>query len=98
MTNSKIEKIKVDIAKTKTKLSELSSKLREQEKALKLATDEAILAMFKDETVSDDELKAIRRQGFGESETPAETVVVSAATNKIEIKKEEPQNAFETDN
>jgi hypothetical protein len=95
MTNNKIDKIKADIAKTKTKLSDLSSKLREQEKALKMAMDEAILAMFKDETISDEELRAIRRQGFGESETTAEMDVLPGI-DQTENEKEEPKNAFET--
>jgi hypothetical protein len=96
MTNPKIEKIKADIAKTKAKLAEYQAKLREQEKALKQAADEAILAMFKDETISDEQLKAIRRQGFGGSETKNEPTAIMAVS-KSEIQKEEAHYATETD-
>jgi hypothetical protein len=96
MTNPKIEKIKADIAKTKAKLAEYQAKLREQEKALKQAEDEAILAMFKDETISDEQLKAVRRQGFGESGTKNEPAAITAVS-KSENKKEETRYATETD-
>jgi hypothetical protein len=88
MTNAKIEKIKSDIAKTKGKVAEYNAKLREQEKALKQAADEAILAMFRDETVSDEQLRSVRRLGFGENETkPA-----AAAVSETRKPDKEPEN------
>jgi len=92
MQNNKIERIKADIAKTKGKLTENQTKLRDLEKALKQATDEAILAMFKDETISDEQLRAVRRQGFGENQDSAIT-----AESKSENYKEEAHYASETD-
>jgi Holliday junction resolvasome RuvABC DNA-binding subunit len=88
MTNAKIEKIRSDIAKTKGKVAEYNAKLREQEKALKQATDEAVLAMFRDENVSDEQLRAVRRLGFGEDEAKPAAAVVSE-TRKPD---KEPEN------
>jgi hypothetical protein len=96
MQNGKIEKAKADIAKTKAKLAECQAKLREQEKALKQATDEAILAMFKDESISDEQLKAVRRRGFGENESNG--LPAAAAVGRPENQKEDTRYATETGN
>jgi hypothetical protein len=96
MTNAKIEKIKGDIARTKSKIAEYSAKLREQEKSLKFAENETILAMFRDENVSDEQLKAVRRAGFADTEPKTEPVKVSEtnATAVTPEKKEDTRNAI----
>ena len=59
ITNPKIEKAKVEIAKTKAKIAEIQTKLRGQERHLKDLEDLEIVARFRKEIFSDNDYAAI---------------------------------------
>ena len=61
ITNPKIERKKTDITKTEAKLAEVKGKLREQKQELiKLENDE-IVAMFRNEILTEDDFAALMR-------------------------------------
>ncbi len=61
VTNAKIEKKKADIARTRDKLAAVRAKLREQKHELiKLENDE-IVAMFRNEVITEDDFAALMR-------------------------------------
>lgn len=59
MSNPKIEKVKADIEKTKSKIAALQSKLREQEREKIRLENEDIIALVRSERLSDAELNAL---------------------------------------
>ena len=59
ITNPKIEKQKSEIEKTKEKLGEVTAKLREQEKQLRNLEDLEIVAQFRKERMSDENLEIL---------------------------------------
>lgn len=59
MQDSKIEKVKADIDKTKAKLSEYQAKLRELEREKIRLENEQIVALVRNEKISDAELNAL---------------------------------------
>ena len=79
MTNPRIEKVKLDIGKTKTKISEYQSKLRVLERQKIDLENEEIIARVRSEKISDAELAtlmaSLRREEpdavSGESAVPA---------------------------
>jgi hypothetical protein len=76
VTNHKIEKKKSDIAKTETRLAEVKAKLREQKQELIDLENEEIVAMFRKEVITEDDLKALMRsrqesESDGEDDYPA---------------------------
>ena len=79
MTNPRIEKVMLDIGKTKTKISEYQSKLRVLERQKIDLENEEIIARVRSEKISDAELAALmaslRREESdavsGKSEVPA---------------------------
>ena len=56
ITNQKIEKQRAEIDKTKAKIAEFTAKLREQEKELRKQEDLEIVAQFRKERMSDENL------------------------------------------
>jgi hypothetical protein len=61
VTNPKIEKKKTDISRTRDKLAAVRAKLREQKHELiKLENDE-IVAMFRNEVITEDDFSALMR-------------------------------------
>jgi hypothetical protein len=87
ITNPKIERKKTDIARTETKLAEVRAKLREQKHELiKLENDE-IVAMFRNEVITEDDFSALmssrREAGIDDGdESPDERI--SAKKDKEE--------------
>jgi hypothetical protein len=60
LTNPKIEKQRAEIGKTKAKITELKARLREQEKQLRALEDTEIVALYRSERMSDQDLKTLR--------------------------------------
>jgi len=61
VTNPKIERKKSDIARTEANLAGVKAKLREQKlELIKLENDE-IVAMFRNEVITEDDFRALRR-------------------------------------
>lgn len=91
ITNLKIEKQRVEIDKTKAKIAEFTARLREQEKELRKQEDLEIVAQFRKERMSDENLdilaSSVPHRQTKTALPPADTEVSS---NSI---KEEPQNA-----
>jgi hypothetical protein len=91
ITNPKIEKQKSEIEKTKEKLGEVTAKLREQEKHLRNLEDLEIVAQFRKERMSDENLEILAsdvpRRPPKAAPLPADTEVSS------EPKKEDALNA-----
>ncbi|GHU45721.1 hypothetical protein FACS1894120_1090 [Clostridia bacterium] len=90
ITNERIEKQAVEIEKTRKRIAELTVKLREQIRYKIKLEDLAIVAMFRDDTFSDDELKELmserqrRREQAAALEQPPElTDAMSMATAKM---------------
>ena len=54
ISNAKIEKLKADIIKSKTKIAEYQAKLKEQEKLLVTLEDLEIVARFRSQTGNED--------------------------------------------
>ena len=91
ITNHKIEKQREETEKTKRKIADLTSKLREQEKHLRNLEDLEIVAQFRKERMSDENLKALASDV---SSRPPKTVLPFADTEvSSEYIKEEPQYA-----
>ena len=63
MTNPKIEKVTAHIVKTKATIAEYQAKLKELERQKIQLENEEIVAMFRRENFSEDELKALLRSG-----------------------------------
>ncbi|MDR1059623.1 MAG: DUF4315 family protein [Clostridiales bacterium] len=76
MHNPKIEKAAAEIEKTKAKIAELAARLREQERAKTRLENEQIVAIVREERISDAELSslmgALRRARPPEAEAPAQ--------------------------
>ena len=61
VTNPKIERKKKDISRTEANLAEVKAKLREQKlELIKLENDE-IVAMFRNEVITEDDFRVLRR-------------------------------------
>jgi len=87
ITNPRIEKQRAEIEKTKVKFDEIQAKLREQEKHLRDLEDLEIVAQFRKERMSDENLGKLRSNKPKTPLPPADTEVSS---NPI---KEESRNA-----
>jgi hypothetical protein len=61
VTNPKIERKKADIAKTMEKLANVKARLREQKQDLLDLENEEIVAMFRKEIITEDDLKSLMR-------------------------------------
>ncbi|MDR1705662.1 MAG: DUF4315 family protein [Clostridiales bacterium] len=61
VTNPKIEKKKADIARTETRLLDVKARLREQKQDLVDLENEEIVAMFRKEVITEDDLKSLMR-------------------------------------
>jgi hypothetical protein len=59
ITNPRIESKTADIAKTKAKIAVLQTKMREQEKQLRALEDTEIVAKFRNERLSDNDLNTL---------------------------------------
>jgi hypothetical protein len=69
MTNPKIERVKEDIAKTKARISEYTSKLRELERHKTDLENLEIIALFRREKLSEDEFSALLNSQRKEKES-----------------------------
>jgi septal ring factor EnvC (AmiA/AmiB activator) len=85
ITNTKIEKQRAEIDKTKAKISEFTAKLREQEKELRKLEDLEIVAQFRKERMSDENLGALRT-----NKAPSPPADSDVSSNPI---KEDTRNA-----
>ena len=65
MTNPKIEKINNAIEKTRAKLSTYSTRLRELEKQKTILEDAEIIARFRNERLTEDDLNTLIKQKSG---------------------------------
>ena len=70
MINSRIDKVCTEITKTKAKMAECQAKLRELEKQKISLENEEIVAMFRREIVSEDELYSLLRSQRKENTKP----------------------------
>jgi hypothetical protein len=70
ITNAKIERKKTEIAKTETRLADIKTKLREQRQELTDLENEEIIAMFRREIITEDDLKALRSRQEDKEERP----------------------------
>ncbi len=61
VTNARIERKKSDIAKTEIRLAEVKARLREQKQDLIDLENEEIVAMFRKEVITEDDLKSLMR-------------------------------------
>jgi hypothetical protein len=59
ITNTKIQKVKRDIEKTKGKIAELQTKQQEQEELLRHYDDLEIVAQFRSKYVGDEDLASV---------------------------------------
>jgi septal ring factor EnvC (AmiA/AmiB activator) len=79
ITNPKIEKQREEIGRTKDKISELQTKLRDQEKHLRNLEDQEIIAKFRKERMNDENLGAfasdVPRRAPKTAAPPADTEV-----------------------
>jgi hypothetical protein len=64
ITNTRIEKQREEINRTKAKIAEFQAKLREQEKHLRNLEDLEIVAQFRSERMSDKHLDTLRPKKF----------------------------------
>ena len=87
ITNPRIEKQRAEIEKTKAKFGELQAKLREQEKHLRDLEDLEIVAQFRKERMSDENLSKLRPN---KQQTPLPPADTGVSSNSI---KEESRNA-----
>ena len=78
MTNPKIEKVNSEIAKIKAKLSAYSAKLRELERQKTVLEDAEIIARFRSERLTEDDLNTLIRQKSGRAALQPDTEVCSA--------------------
>ena len=78
MTNPKIERAKEDIVKTKAKISEYTSKLRELERYKVDLENLEIIALYRKENFNEDEFAALLRSQRN-AETPVEEVTWPAS-------------------
>ena len=70
ITNPKIERKKADITRTETKLAEIRARLRQQKEELTKLEDDEIVAMFRSEVITEDDLAVLknsRRENAEES-------------------------------
>ena len=91
LTNPKIEKQKTEIGKTKAKIAEFQAKLREQEKVLRNLEDLEIVAMFRNERLSDEHLATLKEDVKDRPKKPHEPPADTEVSSNLI--KEEPQNA-----
>jgi hypothetical protein len=75
ITNPKIKRKKADIARTEAQLAEVKAKLRNQKQDLIRLENEEIVAMFRKEVITEDDLKTLMRsrqenENDGEGDTP----------------------------
>lgn len=88
ITNPRIEKKKTDIARTEVKFMEVKAKLREQRQELIALENEEIVAMFRKEVITEDDLKALMRsrqeiESDDEDDLPNENSEMSQREEKI---------------
>ena len=93
MTNPKIDKVNLEIEKTKAKISEFQTKLRALERQKTDLEDAQIVALVRSERISDAELTALMAslRSNGKDAAPAEAKPIST-------RQEEPRNANQEDN
>lgn len=72
ITNPKIERKKADIARTETKLAEVRVRLRQQKDELIKLEDEEIVALFRNEIITEDDFAALLRSRRESAEEPAD--------------------------
>lgn len=72
ITNPKIERKKADIARTETKLAEVRVRLRQQKDELIKLEDEEIVALFRNEIITEDDFAALLRSRCESAEEPAD--------------------------
>jgi hypothetical protein len=94
ITNARIEKKKSDITKTETRLAEVKAKLRNQKQDLIDLENEEIVAMFRKEVITEDDLKALMRSRQ-EIENDVEDDSPDERTLNAQEKKEESNNALQ---
>jgi hypothetical protein len=92
VTNPKIEKKKADITRTQAKLAEVRAKLREQKHELIRLENDEIVAMFRNEIITEDDFAALMR-ARREAELEDEDLML-AETTETQNKREEKQDAF----
>lgn len=82
MTNPKIEKVDASIAKTKAKIAEYQAKLRDLERQRTVLEDAEIVARFRSENLTDDDIAELvrMRQNNNSAGTP------------VQIKEEKPED------
>jgi len=72
ITNPKIEKKKLDIAKTEETITELKNKLQRQKQELTALENEEIVALYRSEVLNEDILAVLRQQSQHKTESGGE--------------------------
>jgi len=70
VTNPKIERKKADIARTETKLTEVRARLRQQKEELTKLEDDEIVALFRNEVITEDDFAKLLRSRRESAEEP----------------------------
>jgi hypothetical protein len=72
ITNPKIERKKADIARTETRLAEVRARLRQQKDELIKLEDDEIVALFRNEIITEDDFASLLRSRRENADEPAE--------------------------
>jgi TolA-binding protein len=89
ISNAKIEKLKADIARNKSKIAELQAKVKEQEKLLVTLEDLEIVARYRNQSGNEDLAIKLRNDKRGE---PAPAVTDGAEKVKEDATHDHIQN------
>ena len=73
ITNPKIERKKADIARTESKLAEVRARLRQQKDELQKLEDDEIIALFRNEIITEDDFSALLRSRRESTEKSTES-------------------------
>ena len=91
ITNSKIERKKADITRTETKLTEVRARLRQQKEELTKLEDDEIVALFRNEIITEDDFATLLRSRRESAEESDDSMEIGETPNKRE---EELPDAF----
>ena len=94
ITNLKIERKKADIARTEAKLTDVRARLRQQKEELTKLEDDEIVALFRNEIITEDDFAKLLRSRRENAENTTDTDDVADGKHSPQQIKEGLLDAF----